>query len=59
LGATAVRAAVDGARPSDAAALPIVHATMHLAYGCGVLVGTGRHGVPGPAVASAVRRLAP
>lgn len=59
LGATAVRAAVDGARPSDAAALPIVHATMHLAYGCGVLVGTCRHGVPGPAVASALRRLAP
>jgi hypothetical protein len=40
----------------DAAALPPVLVTMHLAYGLGLLAGTGRHGVPARALAGAVRR---
>ncbi len=57
LGATAVRAAADGARPADAAALPLVYATMHLTYGFGLLAGVRRYGVPAAAVASAAGRL--
>jgi succinoglycan biosynthesis protein ExoA len=58
LGATAVRAAADGAEPADAAALPLVFATMHLAYGFGLLAGTRRYGVPAAAVSGALRRAA-
>jgi hypothetical protein len=56
LGVTAVRAAAGGARPADAATLPLVFATMHLAYGAGLFVGMARNGVPTAAVANAVRR---
>ncbi len=55
--AAAARAA-RAAPPADAAALPAVLATMHLAYGAGVLAGSVRHGPPVAAVAAAVRRLA-
>lgn len=54
--ATAVRADVE---PSDAAALPLIHATMHLAYGFGLWAGVARDGVPAAAVAGAVRRVLP
>jgi glycosyltransferase involved in cell wall biosynthesis len=43
---------------SDVAALPAVYATMHLAYGFGLLVGSAVEGPPTAAVADALRRLA-
>ncbi len=58
LGASAARAAIDGAARTDAAALPLVYVTMHLAYGFGVLAGVSRYGPPVSAVRSALRRLA-
>lgn len=58
LGAEAARAAIGGATRTDAAALPLVYVTMHLAYGYGVLAGVSRYGVPISAVRSALRRLA-
>ena len=58
LGATAARAAADGARPADAAALPLVHATMHLSYGLGLFAGARRYGLPVAALALALRRAA-
>jgi len=57
LGATAARAAAGGAKPADAAALPLVFATMHLAYGFGLFAGVRRYGVPVAAVIAAARRL--
>lgn len=53
---TAVRA---DARPADAATLPLVYATMHLAYGFGLIAGARRDGVPTRAIAGAVRRALP
>jgi cellulose synthase/poly-beta-1,6-N-acetylglucosamine synthase-like glycosyltransferase len=41
------------ARPADAASLPLVFATMHVAWGVGFLVGCARFGVP----VAAVRRI--
>ena len=43
---------------ADRAFLPLVLATMHLAYGFGMLAGSARAGVPAAAVAEAARRLA-
>jgi glycosyltransferase involved in cell wall biosynthesis len=57
LALTAARAART-APPADAAALPAVFATMHLAYGFGLLEGVRRDGVPVAALAGALRRLA-
>jgi GT2 family glycosyltransferase len=57
LAATAACAARE-APPADAAALPLVHATMHLAYGFGLFAGMTRDGVPVRAVAGVARRLA-
>ena len=57
LAATAVTAARD-APPADAAVLPLVHATMHLAYGLGLFAGMRRYGVPARAVAAVAKRLA-
>lgn len=54
--AGAAKAAVDGAPPRDAAALPLVYATMQLSYGFGLLAGARRYGFPAAAVAGAVRR---
>lgn len=45
LGVTAVRAAADGAGP-EAAWLPVVFVTMHLAYGAGFIRGCLRFGTP-------------
>jgi glycosyltransferase involved in cell wall biosynthesis len=56
LAVTAARAAADGAEPADAAALPLVYATMHLPYGAGLLAGAARDGVPVAAVSGALRR---
>lgn len=42
-------------RPSDAAVLPAVFATMHLSFGFGVLAGLTEHGIPAAGVAQAVR----
>lgn len=56
LGATAARAVDQGARPLDSAALPVVFATMHLAYGFGLFAGAARYGVPVAAISAAVRR---
>ena len=58
LGATAVGSART-ASPADAAALPLLLATMHLSYGFGLLAGMRRYGVPAAAVAGAVRRALP
>ncbi len=44
--AAAARTAADGNRAADAAALPLIFATMHLAFGCGFLRGCLRFGVP-------------
>ena len=57
LAVTAARAAADGARPADAASLPLVYATMHLPYGAGLFAGAARYGVPVAAVRGAVRRV--
>ncbi|MEA2168518.1 MAG: succinoglycan biosynthesis protein ExoA [Solirubrobacteraceae bacterium] len=54
---TAARAAAGGARPADAASLPAVFATMHLAYGAGLFAGVRRYGVPSAAILSAVHRV--
>jgi glycosyltransferase involved in cell wall biosynthesis len=54
--ATAAREAGRGASPSDAAALPLVLGTMHVAWGAGFLAGSARFGPPVEAVA---RVLAP
>jgi succinoglycan biosynthesis protein ExoA len=54
LALTAIRA---DAPPAEAAALPLVYATMHLSYGAGVLAGVARDGVPAAAVAGALRRV--
>jgi succinoglycan biosynthesis protein ExoA len=43
---------------SDAAALPLVYATMHVAYGTGFLMGCGRWGPPMRALQRAVGRVA-
>jgi glycosyltransferase involved in cell wall biosynthesis len=56
LGVTAAGAARGGATASDAAALPLVFATMHFAYGFGLFAGVRHYGVPATAVARAVRR---
>lgn len=58
LAAAAARAAADGESPPQAAALPAVFATMHLAYGFGLLAGMAREGVPAAGIASALRRAA-
>lgn len=47
-----------GVSAADAATLPLVYATMHLAYGFGLFAGVGRYGVPAAALAGAVRRAA-
>lgn len=57
LGATAVGATRAGAPPADAAALPLVFATMHLSYGFGLFAGVRRYGVPGQAITGAARRI--
>jgi succinoglycan biosynthesis protein ExoA len=46
--------AARGARPSDAAALPAVFLTMHIAWGIGFLFGCARFGPPLRAIARAV-----
>jgi cellulose synthase/poly-beta-1,6-N-acetylglucosamine synthase-like glycosyltransferase len=51
---TAARAAAAGGRPDDAATLPLVFATMHLAWGAGFLVGSARFGPPVKAIAHAL-----
>jgi glycosyltransferase involved in cell wall biosynthesis len=56
-GALAVTAARADAEPADVAALPLIYATMHLAYGAGLLAGTARDGLPTAAIAGAVRRV--
>jgi glycosyltransferase involved in cell wall biosynthesis len=55
LAATAVGAA-RRAPAADAAALPLVYGTMHLAYGFGLFAGVRRYGVPAAAVSGAVGR---
>jgi GT2 family glycosyltransferase len=45
------------AAPADVLSLPLVFATMHLAYGCGFLWGSVRLGPPSAAVADVIRRL--
>jgi glycosyltransferase involved in cell wall biosynthesis len=54
-GATSVREAMRGASPADAASLPLVLATMHLAWGLGFLYGCVRFGVPTTALARVLR----
>ena len=54
-GATAAREAARGADPSDAAALPLVLGTMHVAWGAGFLMGCARFGVPLRALARVAR----
>lgn len=56
LGATAARAE---AAPRDAATLPLLYATMHLAYGAGLWAGVAREGVPVAAITQALRRALP
>jgi hypothetical protein len=56
LSVTTVRAAVDGAPPADAAALPLVYSAMHLPYGAGLFAGAARDGVPTAAIAGALAR---
>ena len=56
LAASAASAARE-APARDAAALPLVYATMHLAYGAGIWGGVRRYGVPAGALASVFRRL--
>lgn len=46
LAATGAHVARHGAGPGDAAAVPVVLATMHLAWGAGFLVGAARFGPP-------------
>jgi hypothetical protein len=59
LAIAAARAARDAdADPADAAALPVVYATMHLAYGFGLFEGARRDGVPVRAIAGVARRMA-
>ena len=56
LAATVVAAARSGAaRPSDALALPLVYATMHLSWGLGFLAGCVRFGPPLRALGRLVR----
>ncbi len=55
--ALVVTAARADASPGDAAALPLVHATMHLAYGFGLIAGVRQEGLPAAAIAGAVRRV--
>jgi succinoglycan biosynthesis protein ExoA len=57
LAATAVSAARE-APAADAAALPLVHATMHVAYGLGLFAGMRRYGIPTAAVTGVARRIA-
>ena len=52
--ATAVREGARGASPSDAAALPLVFATMHVAWGAGFLVGSAKFGPPTAAILHAL-----
>jgi glycosyltransferase involved in cell wall biosynthesis len=59
LAVTAARAAGDGERPADAAALPVIYAVMHFTYGAGLFAGAARDGVPLAAIVSALRRAAP
>jgi succinoglycan biosynthesis protein ExoA len=54
-GATAARETTRGASPADAASLPLVLATMHLAWGFGFLYGCVRFGVPARALARVLR----
>ncbi|HWC28159.1 MAG TPA: glycosyltransferase family 2 protein [Solirubrobacteraceae bacterium] len=51
------RAAANG-KPADAAALPVVFATMHLSWGAGFLAGCARFGVPLAALARVARAAA-
>jgi succinoglycan biosynthesis protein ExoA len=51
------RAAARGAKPTDAAALPTVFATMHIAFATGCLAGAIKYGPPLPALAHATRQL--
>ncbi|HEV3002599.1 MAG TPA: glycosyltransferase family 2 protein [Solirubrobacteraceae bacterium] len=55
LAATAARAAARGAPARDAAALPAVLATMHVAWGAGFLLGCARFGPPVAALARLAR----
>jgi succinoglycan biosynthesis protein ExoA len=50
------RLAKRGIRPGDAAALPAVFASMHLAWGTGFLAGCARFGVPAGAIRLALAR---
>jgi len=59
LASTTAGALRRGADPKDAAALPLVYTTMHLAYGFGLFAGVRRYGVPGAAITSAIRRAVP
>jgi glycosyltransferase involved in cell wall biosynthesis len=52
-GVTAAREARRGATPADAASLPLVLGTMHLAWGAGFVVGCAKFGVP----VAALRRV--
>jgi succinoglycan biosynthesis protein ExoA len=62
---TGVRASADAVRPGDAALVPVVLATMHLAHGVGAFRGALRHGPPLSALAGVLglpgvaARLAP
>lgn len=58
LGLTAADAARSETDAADAAALPLIHATMHFAYGFGLIAGAGRDGVPARAIMLALRRAA-
>jgi len=58
LAVESARAAARGSAATDAAALPAVFATMHLAYGAGALAGCATHGVPVEGLAHAAGRLA-
>jgi succinoglycan biosynthesis protein ExoA len=55
---TAAQAARDGAAPADAAAVPLVLATMHLAWGAGFVAGCVRFGFPLAALAATPTRPA-
>jgi succinoglycan biosynthesis protein ExoA len=52
-----VRAARRGARPSDAAAMPVVFITMHVSFGVGGFAGLVAYGAPWAALAHAQRKV--
>jgi succinoglycan biosynthesis protein ExoA len=58
MAAESVRAVRSGARPSDAAAMPIVFLVMHLSFGLGEFSGLLSYGVPGAALVQVQRKLA-